>query len=199
MGIEIIKKFAKENNVPIMHDEGINFLMEFIKENNIKSILEIGSAIGFSSIMMANVNSNIIVDTIELDKERYDIALKNIKYFNLENRISIYNLDALDFKSNKKYDLIFIDGPKAQYNKHFHYFKNNLNENGYFIFDNINFHGMVDNPELTKNRNTKALVRKIKTFRDGMLNSDYDVRYYKEIGDGIMVVSKKNSEIISLF
>ena len=67
--IELIKQFAQENDVPIMLDGGISFLMDFIKENNVKSILEIGSAIGFSSIMMASVTEDIYIDTIELDKK----------------------------------------------------------------------------------------------------------------------------------
>ena len=190
--IELIKQFAQENDVPIMLDGGISFLMDFIKENNVKSILEIGSAIGFSSIMMASVTEDIYIDTIELDKKRYEIAIKNMDSFKLNNRISIYNIDAIDFKSNKKYDLIFIDGPKAQYKKHFDLFMKNINQNGYFIFDNINFHGMVDNPSLTNNRNTKALVRKIKNFRDEMINDDrYNVEYLKDVGDGVMIVKMK--------
>ena len=99
--IEMIKKFAKENDVPIMMDEGISFLVDFIKENNVKNILEIGSGIGFSSIMMANVSDDIFIDTVELDKERYLLALDNINKFNLDKRINIYNLDALKFNSDK--------------------------------------------------------------------------------------------------
>lgn len=188
--IEMIKKFAKENDVPIMMDEGISFLVDFIKENNVKNILEIGSGIGFSSIMMANVSDDIFIDTVELDKERYLLALDNINKFNLDKRINIYNLDALKFNSDKKYDLVFIDGPKAQYKKHFEMFFNNVDK-GYFVFDNINFHGMVDNPNLTNNRNTRALVRKIKKFRDEILDSDYNVKYYKDIGDGIIIIKKE--------
>jgi len=87
--INEIEKYAKENNVPIMLSDGINFLTNYIKENNIKNILEIGSAIGYSSIKMALVSDDISVTTIERDKERYDIAIENIKKFNLQDRINI--------------------------------------------------------------------------------------------------------------
>ena len=61
--IENIKKFAEINNVPIMLEDGLSFLLEYIKTNNIKTILEVGSAIGFSAIMMASINDDIFVDT----------------------------------------------------------------------------------------------------------------------------------------
>ena len=190
--MESIKKFAKENNVPIMLDDGISFLIDYIKRKEIKSILEVGSAIGFSAIMMANVSDDIIVDTIEINEERFEIAKKNIKSFNLDNRINIYNIDALKFVSEKKYDLIFIDAAKAQYKRYMEYFLNNLKDDGVFIFDNMNFHGMVDNFESIKNRNTRSLVKKIKRFKDEILDDEnYEVIFEKNIGDGIIIAKYK--------
>ena len=87
--LEEIEKFAKENNVPIMQKDGIEFLTNYIKENKIKNILEIGSAIGYSAIKMALVDNDIKVTTIERDKERYTIAIDNINKFNLNDRINI--------------------------------------------------------------------------------------------------------------
>ena len=81
--IEQIKEYAKENNVPIMMEDGIEFLTDYIKKNNIKNILEIGTAIVYSSIMMALVDKDIKITTIERDENRYQEALKNIKIFNL--------------------------------------------------------------------------------------------------------------------
>jgi len=93
--INELEIYAKENNIPIMMKDGIEYLCNYIKENNIKSILEIGSAIGYSSIMMALVDSNIKITTIEKNKERYALAVSNINKFNLNNRITILNEDAL--------------------------------------------------------------------------------------------------------
>mgnify|MGYP003305034169 CR=1 FL=1 len=79
--LEKIKEYAEENNVPIMTEEGINFLTNYIKKHNIKKILEIGAAIGFSAIMMALVDDEIEITTIERDEKRYLEAVKNIKKF----------------------------------------------------------------------------------------------------------------------
>ena len=79
-----IELYAKENRVPIMMKDGIEFLCEYIREHKIKRILEIGSAIGYSSIKMALVDHDIYITTIEKDESRYNIAVNNIKKFNLE-------------------------------------------------------------------------------------------------------------------
>ena len=101
--------YAKENNVPIIQKEGLNFLIEYIKQNNVKTILEIGTAIGYSSINMALVSDDIQITTIERNEKMYKQAIKNIKDFNLENRINVIYGDALDTVVQGKYDLIFIE------------------------------------------------------------------------------------------
>ena len=90
-----MESYAKENRVPIMMSDGIDYLCNLIKERKIKTILEVGSAIGYSAIRMALVNDDIYVTTIEKDEERYKIAKDNIIDNNLENRIKIFNEDAL--------------------------------------------------------------------------------------------------------
>ncbi|MEA5027228.1 MAG: O-methyltransferase [Erysipelotrichaceae bacterium] len=187
-----IERYAIDNNVPIMHAEGILFLINMILKYQVRSILELGSGIGYSAICMAEVNSEIRVKTIEKDEERYHEAVRNISNKALSNQITCLNIDAYDFMTAEKYDLIFLDAAKAQYQGLFNRFVNNLHQNGFFIVDNLMFHGMVDDPSLTRNRRTKDLVRKLKKFRDNILsNSLYDVAYYPEVGDGVALIRVK--------
>ena len=111
--LEEIEMYAKENRVPIMMKDGIEYLCQFIKDNNIKRILEIGSAIGYSSIKMALVSDDIEITTIEKDVLRYNIAVENINKFNLDKRIDIILGDALETEIDSLYDLIFIDASKG--------------------------------------------------------------------------------------
>ena len=104
--VEQIEKKALENNIPIIQKEGLSFLSNYIKENNIKSILEIGSAVGYSAIKMALINKDIKITTVERDIDRYNEAVSNIKLVGLDNQITIYNTDALEYTDNNKYDLI---------------------------------------------------------------------------------------------
>lgn len=190
--IRIIEKYAEDNKIPIMMKDGIEFLTKYIKENNIKNILEIGTAIGYSAIKMALVDEKIKIVTLEKDKERYEIAKKNIKEFNLEKQIQVINIDALEYEEEQQYDLIFIDAAKAQYIKFFEKYKKNLKQNGTIISDNLDFHGLVKNPELTTNKNTKQLVRKINKYIEFLKeNKEYKTEFIS-LGDGIGI-SKKQS------
>lgn len=185
--VEKLEEYAIKNNIPIIQKDGLNFISDYIKNNNVKTILEIGSAIGYSAINFALVNKNIKVTTIERDIERYNEAVKNIKDFDLEQQIKIFNIDAFDYIDNNKYDLIFIDAAKAQYIKFFEKFKNNLSDYGVIISDNLSFHGLVENPENTNNRNTRQLVSKINKYIEYLKNhEEFNTTFYK-IGDGISI------------
>ena len=104
-----MKEYAKENSVPILKDGTRDFIIEYIKMHNIKKILEIGSAIGYSAISFAQTSTDISVDTIEYDFERYQTAFKNVQNHNLADRITVYLGDAADFTTDEKYDLIFVN------------------------------------------------------------------------------------------
>ena len=189
--IEEIEKYARENDIPIMQKDGIDFICNYIKEHGVKSILEIGTAIGYSSIKMALVNDNISVVTVERDEERYNEAIKNINKFGLEDRIKVHLCDALDFKIDEKFDLIFIDAAKAQYIKFFEKYKVNLNKNGVIISDNLLFHGFVENIEQVRSKNLRQLVKKLIKYRKFLEeNTEFKTTFY-EIGDGIAVSKKE--------
>ncbi len=190
--INSIKEYAYANNIPIMQDEGINYLINYIKENNIKNILEIGTAIGYSAIMMCMADKDVSVVTIERDEKRYLEAIKNIKKFKLEERIHLIYNDALEVKLNNQYDLIFIDAAKAQNKNIFERFEKNLRESGTIITDNMNFHGLIfeDEKNITS-RNLRQLVRKIKDYRIFLENNVYYETEILNIGDGIAISIKK--------
>ena len=192
--IRVMEEYAEKNNIPIMQKEGIEFLTNYIKENNVKTILEIGSAIGYSAIKMALIDKNITITTIERDKERYDLAMNNISNLNLNNQIEIFNEDALIFDTDKKYDLIFIDAAKAQYIKFFEKYKKNLNENGTIISDNLEFHGLVKNKEQIKNRNTLQLVKKIEKYVNFLKDNDEFETEFIKLGDGIGISKRKKQK-----
>ena len=139
---------------------------------------------------MALVDDKIKVTTIERDNERYLEALKNIKEFGLEKRITLVLGDASLVDVSDKYDLIFIDAAKAQYINFFEKFSKNLNKNGVIISDNIGFHGMVESDERIENRNLRQLVNKIRNYIDYLKeNKKFTTEFYK-IGDGISVSIK---------
>lgn len=189
MLLEELELYAKNNNIPIMQKDGIAFLVKYIKEHQIKRVLEIGSAIGYSAIKMALVGKDIHIKTIERDFERYELAVENIKKFNLEDQIEIINIDAFDLEEKGTYDLIFIDAAKSQSIKFFEKFKTNLQQNGTIITDNINFHGLTHATEI-KNRNTRQLVGKIRSYIEFLKNNQEFTTVFIDDGDGIAISTR---------
>ena len=188
-----LEEYAKINNIPIMQKDGILYLINYIKENNIKNILEIGSAIGYSSIMMASINSDIRITTIERDKDRYDLAVFNIKKYNLDKQINIIYGDAVDTDITGMYDLIFIDAAKGKNIFFFEKYKNNLVKGGTIITDNLSFHGLVEDSDLVKTKNQRGIVNKIKNFISFLDNNDEFDTEYISVGDKI-AISKRRSD-----
>lgn len=159
--ISDMERFAKKENVPIMQKESLDYLISFIKEHDIKSVLEVGTAIGYSTILIKEVVNNIT--SIERDEERYNIAVKNVELSNLNN-ITLIKGDALDITITDKFDLIFIDAAKGKNKEFLDKFKSNLNENGYIIIDNMDFHGLVGKSMTIEKRRLRSLVKKIENF-----------------------------------
>ncbi len=188
-----LKKYAKENSVPIMQDAGIKFICDYIKTHKVHRILEIGSAIGYSAIQFAEVKNDVFVSTIEIDIIRYQQAVRNILECDLWDRITVYLANALNLDLDEKFDLIFIDGAKAQYINFFEKFKNNLSPDGVIISDNLSFHGMVEDFSLTHNKSTIRLVKKIRKYIEFLENNpEFDTEFF-DIGDRISVSKRKQN------
>ena len=186
-----LEKYAKDNRIPIMQKDGIAYLTNYIKKNNIKNILEIGTAIGYSSIKMANVSKDINITTIEKDEVRYNLAITNIKKYNLEKRINVILGDALETNISGMYDLIFIDASKGHNIDFFEKYKHNLTKTGVIITDNLSFHGLVEDESKAITKNQKGIVKKIKNFINFLDNNQEFKTEYISVGDKISISKYK--------
>lgn len=190
--IEKIVEYAHENRVPIMMDDGLDFLLEQIKKYNCHSFLEIGTAVGRTSLMVNTLFDDMRIVTIERNPEMIAQAKENFK--DCPN-ITLIEGDALEVSLPKDelFDCIFIDAAKAQYTRFFAKYAPLLSKNGIIVSDNMEFHGLVEHPERTNNRNTKALVKKIRRYKE-FLNAlvDYHTEFYS-IGDGIALTRKRDA------
>ncbi|MEG1288230.1 MAG: O-methyltransferase [Bacilli bacterium] len=188
-----MEAYAQEKNVPIIEKKSIAFIMKYIKNNEIKNVLEIGSAIGYSAILMASSSKDVQITTIERDEVRYMECLKNVKKCDMEKKINVVYQDALELNLTEGvlYDLIFIDAAKGQYTKFFEKYKNFLSKDGTIITDNINFHGYVGASNKLDKGNLKSLVEKIESYIEFLkTNPEFDTKFY-DIGDGLSVSTWK--------
>jgi predicted O-methyltransferase YrrM len=184
--MEKLKEFAISNNVPIIQDEGLDYLIKLLNENKCETLLEIGSAIGYSALNFS-IGAGVDVYTIERDDDYFNIAVKNIQRFDMQHKITIIHSDALtcDYEF-PMVDVLYIDAAKAQYKKFLDKYEVFLKPGGLIVFDNLDFHGFVEmEPSEIKNRNTRQLVRKINEF---LTYIKTDSKYSFEVahvGDGI--------------
>lgn len=191
--LENLEIYAKENNIPIMQKDGLEFLCSYIKKNNVKKILEIGTAIGYSSIAMASISKEIEIITLERDEKMYQLACSNIKKARLSKQIIPIKIDALEFEVDKSFDLIFIDAAKGQYIRFFERFEQNLKREGTIISDNLSFHGLVEGDVSKESRNVRGIVRKIKDYIEFLNQNEKFNTQFLKIGDGIGLTTYKNS------
>ena len=184
---------ARKEDVPIMLDDGMVFLLAYIREHeNIRDILEIGTAVGYSSINMAQIRWDMQIDTLEINPHMAKQAVRNIQSFGLQDRIHVHLMDGMQFETEKIYDLIFVDAAKSQYRRYMEHFLANTVSGSVFIFDNLAFHGIVDDESLSTNRSTIQMMHKIRKFREHLLKDErFITEYYPDIGDGIAIARVK--------
>jgi len=188
-----LEDFAKENGVPIVQKEAGKFLEFMVSMKRPLKILELGTAIGYSSILMYDASkTNPDIVTIERSKEMIELAKENIKRFNLEDNITIKEGDCLEVLENldEKFDLIFMDAGKGHYNHFLPHCLRLLKEDGIIIADNVLFRGMVPSQELVKRRKI-TIVKRMRTYLEMVSNDENLITSVIPMGDGIAITKRR--------
>lgn len=186
-----MEDYAEKYDIPIMQKDGLKYIQRKIKSINAKNILELGTAIGYSTICFASVSDSVKITSIERNEERYNMAVKNVNDINYNNKINLILADALEIDLTDTYDLIIIDAAKGKNIDFFNKYKKNLNEDGIIIFDNMNFHGLVGKSDSIKGKNLRSLVKKIELFREFISVQEDYYAIFVEAGDGLCICEKK--------
>lgn len=188
-----LEDFAKENGVPIAQKETIKFLEFMVSMKKPLRILELGTAIGYSAVIMHDAAcTNPHITTVERSEEMIKYAKENIKSFGLEDKILIEEGDCLEVleKLQQPYDLIFMDAGKGHYNHFLPHCLRLLKEDGIIIADNVLFRGMVASDELVKRRKI-TIVKRMRTYLDMVSKDDELITSVIPIGDGIAITKRK--------
>lgn len=190
--IDEILQEASLLKTPIIRMDAINLMIQLIQASHCKQVLEIGSAIGYSAIMIATFTDASVL-TIERDEESYNRAIKNVKKANLESKITVILGDALNYQISEdfKCDLLFIDASKSSYIKFFEKYESYVVSSGIIVSDNLLFHGLVESPEGIETKNKKQLVKKIRNFNEYIMQQTKYDTYIYDIGDGLSISIKK--------
>lgn len=185
--IQVLEQKAINDNIPIMSKDAIKYISKLIDTYKIEDILEIGTAVGYSAINFALVSDEVRIVSIERDQKRFIEAIKNVKDFNLSDRVELVYNDALNLEINDKFDMIIIDAAKGKNIEFFEKFKHNLKKGGIIITDNTLFHGLVGKSDEIPSKNLRSLVKKIETYIDFLKENTEFKTIFLNIGDGLAV------------
>ncbi len=192
--LEELEKYARQNYIPVLLEDTKDLLLKTIKEYNPKTILEIGTAVGYSGTLMLT-SCNAVLTTIELEEKNIELAKTTFTSNNVYDRVNQLKGDAKDVIKtlNTKYDFIFLDGPKGQYINYLPYLKNLLNDGGIIFADNVLYRGMVESTEFIPHKKRTIVVNLRKYLNEVTNSPDLDTTIY-HIGDGIAISKKINTQ-----
>lgn len=187
-----IKEKALEDHIPIIMDDTLEVIEDYLKEKSVERILEIGTAVGYSAICFTKVLSEEgRIDTIERDEERVKQAKINIEKAEVEDKINIYEGDAVEILPtlNEKYDVVFIDAAKGKYLFFLKEALRMIKENGVIFADNILYKGYVMS-DYNKHKQRTAVRNLREYIKEVSENPNLDTEIL-EVGDGLAISKLK--------
>lgn len=195
--IDEMEQYAAEHHVPIMESDGIETFIGLLALQQPKRLLELGSAIGYSAIRIAQAFPKISITTIERDAARYEKAVEYIEKAALTERIHIIKADALEFDNentiNEPFDAMFIDAAKGQYKRFFEKYASHIAPGGVIYCDNMFMHGMVFQDIQEIPRRKRTMIRNLTAFTSWVMAQEAFDTHLLPVGDGILIAIKKEA------
>lgn len=192
--IKELEEFAEANGVPIVQKEAARLLEFMVTVKKPKKILELGTAIGYSSILMElAAENNVEITTIERDDKMVEYATENIKKAGFEDKITILHGDCLEILEtlDDEYDLIFMDAGKGHYSHFLPHCLRMLAKDGMIIADNVLFRGMVACKDLMIKRKI-TIVKRMKNYMETISQDKNLLTTVLPMGDGIALTVRRN-------
>lgn len=190
-----MESYAEIHHVPIMRLDGMDALIHLLKLQQATSVLEIGTAIGYSALRMAASNPELSISSIERDAERFQQAKRFVASSPFAAQIELFQADALEFDltklNNKTYDALFIDAAKGHYQSFFDMYEPLVKTGGVIYSDNIFLNGLTQIPIEEVPRRKRTMVRKLHEFTQQLQQNQQFDSYFYPIGDGLLVSKKR--------
>ena len=189
-GLSDLERYADENMIPVLLPETVNFLAQLIMLKKPERILEIGTAIGYSGLIMLNAYDKSSLYTIEVDESTAELAKKNFAAAGCSDRVTVFCGDAGEILPmlDGKFDFVFLDGPKARYADYLPYILRNMTAGGVLLCDNVLYNGMVSGETAAGKK--AGLVKRIEEFLELICNDRRLITSVLPVGDGMSISIK---------
>ncbi|MBQ8374256.1 MAG: O-methyltransferase [Clostridia bacterium] len=181
-----LRASALQRGIPVADDETLQFLLLTVSALRPKKILEIGTAVGLSAAAMLQACPEAKLTTIELEEERYEEAKKNFSLLGVADRVTAHLGDAGEILAmmDGQYDFVFLDGPKAQYEKYLFDLKRLMKRGATLFSDDVLLFGWVSGEEETPQKR-RSIVEKIRSYLETVTNDPDFITSVLDIGDGV--------------
>lgn len=186
-------RYARENFIPIIRDESAKFLYDFVRENKIKTVLEIGTAIGYSGNIILSAGAERLV-TVDINEKSLNVAMFAFEKTGYIDRVNVIKEDAMRVivelvERGERFDMIFLDGPKGQYINYLPYLTKLIGREGVIFADNVLLGGMVESNEKIPHRK-RTMVNNLRKYLNIVNNKPYDTELFR-IEDGVAITRYK--------
>lgn len=187
-----LEDYARDNYVPIVMTDAARLLAFQVAQMRPEHILELGTAIGYSAILMALYSDASIV-TVERDENMREMAEENIRSFGLEKRVKVVLSECVAYlkDTEESYDFIFMDAGKSHYREYFDLSLPKLREGGTILCDNVLYKGLVVHETAEKKHRTNVV--KLQEFLAYVHSRDDLMVSLLSVGDGMLLIRRKNS------
>lgn len=184
--IKALRKDALLRGIPVADDETLQYLLFTVTALQPKRILEIGTAVGLSGAAMLYAAKEARLTTIELEEERFLEAKANFAALGLSERVTAHLGDAGEILSmmNGQFDFVFLDGPKAQYEKYLFDLKRLMRRGAVLFSDDVLLFGWVSGEEETPLKR-RSIVEKIRSYLKVITEDKEFITSVLDIGDGV--------------
>lgn len=199
-GLKELETFAREHNVPIIPHETVAYFRFLLESLRPKSILEVGTAIGFSALLMAEHAPDAKITTIDRNPEMIELAKDNFAHYDSRQQITLLKGDAVDILGNLEdtFDFAFMDSAKSKYIVFLPEILKRLTVGGIVVIDDVFQGGDVALKAAEDvRRGQRAIYRGLNKLFDATLDNPGLTATLVPLGDGILMI-RKNAEQVNL-
>jgi predicted O-methyltransferase YrrM len=197
MTLQELKQCALITDIPIMSDETIEAISKEIAVHHCFSVLEIGTAIGYSSLSLAHSHPHIHITTLEKDEDRYEEALRHKAILDPRNQVNMILVDAFEYIPSQYYDCIILDGAKASNQRFFQRYFPFLKQSGCMLIDNIDFHGARTEDIDHRSRQFRKMIHKLNEFESWIMEHQNVDVVKMNVGDGLFKITHKPHDTLN--
>lgn len=189
-GLQDLEEYAKLNYVPIVMKDAARLLAFMVSLHRPEKILELGTAIGYSALVMA-LHSDATIITVEREEKMRGAALENIEKYGMEDRIQVIHSECQDYlcENHETFDFIFMDAGKSHYREYLDLSLPKLNPGGFILCDNVLYKGLVVHETAARKHRTNVV--KLQEFLDYVHGREDLMVSLLSVSDGMLLIRRK--------